>query len=72
MVDNVFLVYGIAFMELVVIGSLVMINPPKGWLPKGYKPAQEDKSSKKKYLVDLKPKEMLHTRQFYLLWMMFL
>jgi MFS transporter, OFA family, oxalate/formate antiporter len=71
MVDNVFLIYGIAFMALVVIGSLVMINPPKGWLPKGYKPAQEDKSSKKKYLVDLKPKEMLHTRQFYLLWMMF-
>jgi OFA family oxalate/formate antiporter-like MFS transporter len=71
MVDNVFLMYGIIFMALVVIGSLVMINPPKGWMPKGYKPPQEDKSDKKKFLADLKPKEMLHTRQFYLLWMMF-
>jgi OFA family oxalate/formate antiporter-like MFS transporter len=71
MVDNVFLMYGIAFMALVVLGSLVMINPPKGWMPKGYKPLEEDASSKKKFIVDLKPKEMLKTRQFYLLWMMF-
>ena len=71
MVDNVFLLYGIAFLALVVIGSLVMINPPKGWLPKGYKPPEEEKSGNKKFLKDLKPKEMLKTRQFYLLWMMF-
>ncbi len=71
MVDNVFLMYGIAFLALVILGSLVMINPPKGWMPKGYKPPEEDASSKKKFIVDLKPKEMLKTRQFYLLWMMF-
>jgi OFA family oxalate/formate antiporter-like MFS transporter len=71
MVDNVFLMYGIAFMALVVLGSLAMINPPKGWMPKGYKPPEKDASSKKKFIVDLKPKEMLKTRQFYLLWMMF-
>ena len=71
MVDNVFLLYGIAFLVLVVIGSLVMVNPPSGWLPKGYKPPEESKSDKKKFLTDLKPKEMLKTRQFYLLWMMF-
>jgi len=71
MVDNVFLMYGIAFLVLVVIGSLVMVNPPAGWIPKGWKPPEQDKSDKKKYMLDLKPKEMLKTRQFYLLWMMF-
>jgi len=71
MVDNVFLMYGIAFLALVVLGSLVMINPPSGWLPDGYKPQKENKSDKKKILYDLNPKEMLKTRQFYLLWMMF-
>ncbi len=70
-VDMAFRIYGIAFLALVVLGSLVMVNPPQGWLPKGYKPPEEDKSGKKKFKIDLKPKEMLHTRQFYLLWMMF-
>jgi len=70
-VDMAFRIYGIAFLALVVLGSLVMINPPQGWLPKGYKPPGEEKDGKKKFKIDLKPKEMLHTRQFYLLWMMF-
>lgn len=71
MVDTVFLIYGIAFLALVVIGSSVMINPPAGWKPKGWNPP-EDKTEKKNFLSDLKPKEMIKTRQFYLLWMMFL
>jgi OFA family oxalate/formate antiporter-like MFS transporter len=71
MVDNVFLMYGLAFLILVILGSLVMVNPPSGWLPKGYKPPKESQPDKNKYLSDLEPKEMLKTRQFYLLWMMF-
>ena len=72
-VDFAFIIYGILFLVLVVIGSLVMRNPPEGWLPKGYKPPEEkDSKGKKTKSVSLMPKEMLRTRQYYLLWMMFL
>lgn len=69
-VDNAFLIYGIAFLALVVIGSLVMKNPPAGWKPAGWNPPQVELG--KKSLLSLKPKEMLKTKSFYLLWMMFL
>jgi OFA family oxalate/formate antiporter-like MFS transporter len=70
-VDMCFRVYGILFLILVVLGSLVMVNPPAGWKPKGWKPLEESASRKKKFITDLEPKKMLKTRQFYLLWMMF-
>jgi OFA family oxalate/formate antiporter-like MFS transporter len=69
-VDATFRLYGVAFLILVVIGSFVMINPPEGWKPKGWNPP-EDKSKDKKATKDLFPKDMLRTRQFYLLWLMF-
>jgi OFA family oxalate/formate antiporter-like MFS transporter len=69
-VDATFRLYGFAFLILVVIGSIVMINPPEGWKPKGWNPP-EDKSKDKKATKGLVPKEMLRTRQFYLLWFMF-
>ena len=69
-VDNVFKMYGIAFLVLVVLGSFVMVNPPSGWKPKGWKPPEE-KGNKKGGKTSFSPKEMLGTRQFYLLWMMF-
>ncbi|MBU0496417.1 MAG: OFA family MFS transporter [Candidatus Thermoplasmatota archaeon] len=70
-VDQTFIFYGIAFLILVLIGSLVMVNPPKGWLPKGFIPAQEKKDEKGKIINSATPKEMLSSRQFYLLWTMF-
>jgi len=70
-VDMAFRIYGIAFLALVVLGSFVMINPPAGWKPKGWKPPEEAKKGKKSVKSSLLPKEMLTTRQFYLLWMMF-
>lgn len=69
-VDMAFRVYGILFLVLVIIGSLVMVNPPKGWKPKGWKPSKGEEENDKKN--SLMPKQMLNTRQFYLLWMMFL
>jgi OFA family oxalate/formate antiporter-like MFS transporter len=71
-VDLAFRIYGIAFLLLVVFGSLVMKNPPEGWKPKGWNPPQATTSDKKKIISDLLPKEMLKTRQFYLLWTMFI
>ena len=70
-VDATFRLYGIAFLVLVVIGSIVMINPPAGWKPKGWNPSSDGKSDKKKASKGLLPKDMLHTKQFYLLWFMF-
>jgi len=69
-VDAAFRIYGILFFILVVLGSLIMINPPDGYKPKGWNPIEEskDKKSIKKNLVS---KEMLRTKQFYLLWAMF-
>jgi len=69
-VDATFRLYGIIFFILVVIGSIVMINPPEGWKPKGWNPTVE-KSKDKKFSINLLPKEMLRTKQFYLLWLMF-
>jgi len=73
-VDMAFRIYGILFLVLVIIGSFVMKNPPEGWKPKGWiQPKQEKpKNGAKKIITDLTPKKMLRTRQFYLLWMMFL
>ena len=34
-VRSVFVLYGIIFAIMVLLGSLVMKDPPKGWLPKG-------------------------------------
>ena len=69
-VDNAFLIYGVAFLALVIAGSLVMKNPPAGWKPAGWTPPQAQPG--KKSVLSLKPKEMLKNRNFYILWMMFL
>ena len=68
-VDGVFIIYGIIFLILVFLGSRVMRNPPEGWLPKGWTPPKESGAISSKGLM---PKEMLRTRQFYLIWMMFI
>ena len=39
-VQSVFVIYGIAFAALVLIGSIVMVNPPPGWKPAGWSPPE--------------------------------
>ncbi|MCW4029132.1 MAG: OFA family MFS transporter [Candidatus Bathyarchaeota archaeon] len=68
-VDFAFLVYGIMFLVLVIAGSLTMKNPPAGWKPKGWNPPQV---TGKTGILGCKPKEMLKSSSFYLLWIMFL
>jgi OFA family oxalate/formate antiporter-like MFS transporter len=69
-VDFAFLIYGIMFLALVIGGSLVMKNPPAGWKPAGWNPPQAKPG--KTAGRSLKPKEMLKSKNFYILWMMFL
>jgi len=70
-VDNAFLIYGVLFLLLVFIGSLVMKNPPVGWKPSGWNPPVCD-SNGKKIGLNCKPREMCKTKAFYLLWLMFI
>jgi OFA family oxalate/formate antiporter-like MFS transporter len=69
-VDAAFRLYGIIFFVLVFMGSLVMVYPPSGWKPAGWNPPDEN-SDKNMVIASLLPREMLKTRQFYLLWLMF-
>ena len=64
-----FLYLGIAFLVAVVIGSLVLVNPPEGWKPKGW---TADNKTQKACKNDCAWKEMLKTKQFWLLWVMFI
>ncbi len=69
-VSQVFLIYGIAFLVAVVLGGLVMVNPPEDWKPEGWEPpkaTEKDASGS----VNFTAKEMLKTPQFYGLWTMF-
>ena len=72
-IDSAFRLYGIIFFFLVLIGALIMRNPPEDWKPKNWNPSEENvnKSDKKKS-NSLLPREMLRTKQFYLIWTMFL
>ena len=37
-VQSVFVIYGVALFLLVLLGSLVMVNPPEGYMPEGWTP----------------------------------
>jgi OFA family oxalate/formate antiporter-like MFS transporter len=67
-VDSAFLIYGVAFLVLVLAGSLVMKNPPAGWKPAGWTPPQAQSS--KKLGSCQKPKAMRRVSIYF--WMMFL
>jgi len=61
-VPKTFLIFGISFLVICALCSLLINNPPTGYLPKGYTPAQAA-VTKKQYT----PKEIIKTKQFYLL-----
>jgi len=68
---SVFLLYGIIFAAMVLIGSLVMKEPPAGWLPEGYTPPQAG-DAKASGTVDFDSSEMIKTPQYYMLFITFL
>jgi MFS family permease len=69
-VRSVFVLYGIIFAVMVIIGSLVMKDPPQGWLPKGYVPPEAN-SAKATGENNFETGEMLRTPQFYMLFLTF-
>jgi MFS family permease len=69
-VQSVFVIYGVAFASLVLLGSLVMVNPPEDYVPAGWTPPVAS-SERPSGAVSYTAKEMLRTPQFYLLWTLF-
>jgi OFA family oxalate/formate antiporter-like MFS transporter len=69
--SQTFIVYGIAYIILVLIGSKWMVFPPDGWKPEGWTPP-EAKPGTSSGLVDFMSGEMLRTPQFYMIFFTFL
>ena len=69
-VQSVFLIYGIVFATLVLLGSLVMVDPPEGYAPAGWDPAQAA-AARQRDSAGYQPSQMLRTPQFYAIWLVF-
>jgi OFA family oxalate/formate antiporter-like MFS transporter len=66
-VANTYFVWGIIFLILVTGAAQLYKNPPKGWLPAGYKPGE----AKGKSAADSVPFNVaIKTRQWWTLWAM--
>ncbi len=70
-VQSVYFIYGVVFASLVLVGSLVMVNPPKDYVPEGWTPPDPN-TANSAGSVNYQPKEMLRSRQFYSLWAVFI
>lgn len=70
-VQSVFVIYGFVFTALVILGSLVMVNPPEGYKPKGWNPPPPS-DKKASGNVEFDSKKMLRTSQFYRVWLVFI
>ena len=68
--SNTFMVYGIAFAAMVIIGGLWMRFPPSGWKPKGYE-AEQATAGANNDDKEFSSNEMLRKPQFYLIFLTF-
>ena len=70
-VQTVYLYYGIAFMVMVLLGSIWMVNPPEGYVPAGYVPPETQSGSSKKAPADIGWRDMLKQISFWTVWLIF-
>lgn len=75
LIDNIglsstFVVYGIAFAAMVIIGGLWMKFPPSGWKPEGYQ-VDENNTKEVSEKNEFTSGEMLGKIQFYLIFLTF-
>ncbi len=71
-VQAVFLIYGVTFLLIVLLGSIVMINPPDGFKPAGWNPPAPSATNAATGAVDLTESQMLVTPQYWMLLLMFI
>lgn len=69
-VQSVFVIYGITFTVLVLLGSIVMKNPPEGYKPAGWEPPPPTPGKASGH-IELTSGEMLRTPQYWGLLLMF-
>jgi OFA family oxalate/formate antiporter-like MFS transporter len=69
-VQSVFLIYGIIFAVLVLLGSIVMVDPPENYRPKGWDPAEAEAVALQNG-NGFTPGQMMRTPQFYAIWLVF-
>jgi len=69
-VNQIFMWYGIAFAAVITIGSLFMVNPPEGWLPKGFIPPTAAQMSRSGG-VNYTPRQMVCSVQFWSIFSIF-
>lgn len=62
-----FLILGITYFVATFLSAFVLDNPPVGWKPEGWAPPAQSKVLATTY--DYTPSEMIHTRQFPLMWL---
>lgn len=67
--SQVFMLYGILFAGLVILGSLFMVNPPEGWKPAGWEPDKSKAASTGG--IELTEGQMVKTSQFWILFLTF-
>ena len=70
-VNNVFILYGVIFAALVVVGSLVMVDPPDGWKPAGWNPPTGAAAASTGG-IDFTASQMARTPQYWILFLTFL
>lgn len=70
-VRSVFVLYGIIFCAMVLVGSIVMKDPPEGWLPEGWTPPEPSSSGKATGTVEFGANELLSVPQFYMVFATF-
>ncbi len=71
-VQSVFVIYGVAFLVMVLAGSIVMINPPSGYRPKGWNPPEAGSGQAASGAVNLTAAQMCKTPQYWGLLLIFI
>lgn len=69
--STTFIIYGIAYMALVLIGAMWMKFPQEGWKPAGWNPPVATAAKPIAGQIDFTSNEMLKTPQFYLILLTF-
>jgi OFA family oxalate/formate antiporter-like MFS transporter len=71
--STTFIIYGVVFAVATILGALVMVFPPKNWLPAGYTPPSATAGGAPAAgSVDFNAGAMLKTPQFYMIFLTFL
>lgn len=70
-VNGTFLIFGIIFGVTVVIGAMLLSNPPAGWKPAGWNPPVKKDGSAEATVKNLTQGQVVRTPQFWMIWLAF-